>query len=682
MMMAVNRKDSYLPIAMLMSTLVTAQSGAPQMRSPHEDVSSVEHPDCTYFSTQRDKSLPVGTRSRLTTRVVGMLGTEPSSTRHASGLTPIGGNSSNAGQTDQMGTIDKYIFQGLAQAGVAPAPPTTDYEFIRRVTLDLTGRIPTVAAVNAFVTDTTPTKRAVLIDQLLASPQWVDKWTMYFGDMYQNVDQTTQTRRYVEGRNAFYIWIKSNLAANTPYNQMAAALIGHNSAASTLAESTFTKGELNWMIGGYVTGAGIPAQDTYDQQAANIADTFLGITHQNCLLCHSGAGHLTSLSLWGGQQTRYQGWQFASFIARTNTTSSAALAQPDTDRPWLLSDTGAKDYQLNTTTGNRPARQPSATPDGTDTTVAPVYNYTNPPQKPNPGEDYRAALARFITNDFQFARATVNYIWADMFSMGIVDPPDTFDPDRLDPFNPPPAPWTLQPSNPMLLNALATDFINSGYDLKALMREIANSRTYQLSSRYNGTWNDAWEPLFARKLVRRLTAEEIHDAISQSSNVFTSYVASTTVNGTVISVGPGGIGDTTPFLYAMQYPDTAETGSGADVGFLDDFLRGNRKDILRSGDSSSTQALDLMNSSVVMTRVRATGTGATGTLLAQNIALPANTMVNNLFMAVLSRPPTTAEMTLALANLANFKADGTTQAMEATNLLWTLYNKVDFIFNY
>ena len=121
---------------------------------------------------------------------------------------------------------------------------------------------------------------------------------------------------------------------------MAAALIGHNSAATTLAESSFTKGELNWMTGGYVSGTGIPAQDTYDQQAANIADTFLGISHQNCLLCHNGAGHLTSLSLWGGNQTRYQGWQFASFIARTSTTTPAALAQPDTDRSGVLLDTG------------------------------------------------------------------------------------------------------------------------------------------------------------------------------------------------------------------------------------------------------------------------------------------------------------------------------------------------------
>ena len=111
----------------------------------------------------------------------------------------------------------------------------------------------------------------------------------------------------------------------------------------------------------------------------------------------------------------------------------------------------------------------------------------------------------------------MNYLWAYFFGRGIVDPPDTFDPARLDPDNPPPAPWTLQPSNARLLNALAQHFIDSNFNLKALMREIVNSDTYQLSSRYPGQWNAAWEPYFARKFVRRLWGEEIIDGVVQSS---------------------------------------------------------------------------------------------------------------------------------------------------------------------
>ena len=125
--------------------------------------------------------------------------------------------------------------------------------------------------------------------------------------------------------------------------------------------------------------------------------------------------------------------------------------------------------------------------------------------------------------------------------MGIVDPPDQFDPARLDPLNPPPAPWTLQPSNPDLLNALAEDFVASNYNIQHLMRLITTSHTYQLSANYDpNTWNPNWQPLFARKLVRRLWGEEVADSISISSNVPNTFKTGTLT-----------------FSYAMQYPETA-----------------------------------------------------------------------------------------------------------------------------
>jgi len=98
------------------------------------------------------------------------------------------------------------------------------------------------------------------------------------------------------------------------------------------------------------------------------------------------------------------------------------------------------DYQLNTTTGNRPARQPV----GTERTISPQYIFTG--QTPAGGQDYRTALGQFVTSDFQFARASVNYMWAYFFGMGIVDPPNQFDPARLDPDNPPTAAWPTDPT--------------------------------------------------------------------------------------------------------------------------------------------------------------------------------------------------------------------------------------------
>ena len=234
-----------------------------------------------------------------------------------------------------------------------------------------------------------------------------------------------------------------------------------------------------------------PVQDTTDAMTAAVSDTFLGITHVNCLLCHNGRGHLDTISLWGANTTRYQAWQLSSFMSHTQLARTAVTAGQQ--QHLLL--VGAGQHQgihqrlsLNTTSGNRPARvAPAGCKSGQPCySVPPQYIFNG--DTPEAGRSLPRALARDVTGDFQFARAAVNYLWAYFFGQGIVDPPDTFDPARLDPGNPPPAPWTLQPSNAKLLNALAAHFIQNGYNVKATMREIANSQTYQLSSRYPGTW--------------------------------------------------------------------------------------------------------------------------------------------------------------------------------------------------
>ncbi|MGH8336938.1 MAG: DUF1553 domain-containing protein, partial [Gammaproteobacteria bacterium] len=413
------------------------------------------------------------------------------------------------------------------------------------------------------------------------------------------------------------------------------------------------------IVGGVVGGG--PVQDVWDQQTANIATTFLGLANLNCLLCHNGRGHLDSINLWASGVTRNQAWGMSSFLSHTYT-SLTRIDSTVRNSPyyWGTSDdTRYKtDYPLNTTTGNRPPRQPI----GAQKTYAPVYLLSG--AKAQPGQNYRQALAQDVTSDFQFARATVNYVWEYFFGIGIVSPSDTFDMARLDPDNPPPSPWTLQPSNPRLLNALAQDFINSKYDLKSLIREIVNSKTYQLSSRYSGTWNPTSANLFGRKLVRRLWSEELHDAVAQSSNILPTYNL-TTAYGITTS-------------WAMQLPQplgTPDGNNGAVNNFLNAFLRGNRDDQPRRQDGSISQALDLMNDNFIMSRVKSTGPATS--LLVKNLNLPNDQLVNNLFLAVLSRYPTPAEMTAAVSNLA----DGN-RNQEAENLLWSLYNKVDFVFNY
>jgi hypothetical protein len=435
---------------------------------------------------------------------------------------------------------------------------------------------------------------------------------------------------------------------------------------SIQSDSTYNDGAADFLVGSIVTGG--PTQDIMDQMTADTFDTFLGVTHVNCLLCHNGRGHLDSLSLWATGTTRYQAWQLAGFLSHTGATR---VVPDPANNPnvfyYSLQDNiknFTADYTLNTTTGNRPVRV-SSTPN----CKAGQPCYTVPPQyifnggAPKPGENYRVALARNITGDFQFARAAVNYVWAAFFGRGIVDPPDTFDPARLDPDNPPPAPWTLQPSNPRLLNALAQHFIDSGFNVKSLMREIATSDTYQLSSRYNGEWSAEYEPYFARKFVRRLWGEEIHDAVVDSSASYPSY----SVRGWT-ELGLGKI------QYAMQFPDVLNVEGTTDA-FLDSFLRGNRDDQPRKSEGSILQALNLMNSTIIESRLALVG----NQLVPKVLGLNNTDAVNRLYLTILSRYPSDDERSKALASLP---AATSARNLAMQDLAWSLCNKVDFVFNY
>ena len=618
------------------------------------------HPDCEFFGPNRERFLNSGLNqsgmrlrnlSVTTSQVARMLATVP------------GGSRTYAFDQDHAaGSIDSYIFADFKKNKITPAAPTTDWEFIRRVTLDLTGRIPAPDRVLSFVADTSTDKRTQLIDELLAKPEWVDKWTMYFGDLYHNTDSRPSTglRRYPDGRNAFYKYIYDSLAANKPYNRMATEMI------TARTGNSYEDGASNFILNGFMSGG--PAQDSMDLMSSAVFETFMGMAHVNCLMCHNGRGHVDTLSLWAANVTRYQAWQLASFFSRTN--AATVRVDPAAANPyyWSILENRPTDYALNTTTGNRPAR---VAPSGCRAGQACYYV---PPQyilngdTPKAGEDYRTALARNITSDFQFARATVNYLWAYFFGRGIVDPPETFDPSRLDPDNPPPAPWTLQPSNAALLNALAQHFVASGYDLQALMREITSSDTYQLSSRYEGEWNVAWEPYFARKFVRRLWGEEIHDAVAQSSATFPSYelVGFTDKGFPKVS-------------YAMQLPDVAgnRINDGNAANLLDAFIRGNRDDQPRKSEGSILQAMNLMNNPFILNRTHATGT-VSSLLVNLNQVRENSDLVNILYLHILSRYPTPEEM----AKSRSLPASGAARTAAIGDLVWSLYNKVDFIFNY
>ncbi|MBL8229017.1 MAG: DUF1549 domain-containing protein [Bryobacterales bacterium] len=610
-----------------------------------QDDIAVQHADCVFLGPKQGEYKKSGLEaqsireyafSRQTASIAGQLGAKaPGSERL---------------QSASNNVIDRHLFKVWSDAGVTPANKTNDFEFIRRVSLDLTGRVPSMQRVQQFAVDGDPDKREKLVDELLASEGWVDKWTMFFGDLYKNTVRTTQFVRYNDGRNAFYQYLNKSLAENKPYNRLAMEMIG------ATGDNSYQQGNLGWMISGVVTGG--PVQDLWDQMASNSAEMFLGVAHYNCIVCHDGRRHLDTLSLWGKSATRVQTYQMASFFSRTEMLR--VRVDPANGTPYYYSvqdNTRYRtDYGLNTTTGNRPARQPI----GTVRVIAPEYPFSG--GKPRSGESYRAALGRELTNDFQFSRAAVNYIWKEFMGKAFVEPANQFDLARLDPDNPPPDPWKLQPNQPRLLNALAQTFIDGSYDLKKLMRTIVLSESYQLQSQYPGQWSPAWEDLYARHLVRRLWAEEIHDAIVQTSNVPVNYAVAGLPN-----VG-----------LAMKLPDVVNVPGGDVRTFLDSFMRGNRDGEDRKRDGSTLQALNLMNDTFVMTRTRATGTAETGSLLRRALTNGSNEqMITMLYLTVLNRRPTDTEMSTALANLN----DGN-RTQRAEDLLWSLYNKVDFIYNY
>jgi hypothetical protein len=559
----------------------------------------------------------------------------------------------NAASLPHRNFIDDIVLGGLVSSKVPAAPLSTDTEFIRRITLDLTGRIPSSSDIKAFVADTTPTKRDVLIEKLLDSPEYVDKWTMWLGDLFQNVSSATNVSVGALGRDTFYNYIKIGFANGSSFRDFAYQLV-----TATGDTGNYISGGPTNFIYRNQTPMG-PVQDSFDTTLARTADIFMGVTYYDCLLCHSGKGHLDSISLWGGQVTRTDAESMAAFFSRLNfnmpRTSSDATNY--LFNSWRVVENNSTGYALNTNYGNRPNRVPV----GTVKVLTPVY-YGNG-VVPSSGQNWRDAFGQQLMRDPMLARNFANRMFKAFFNLGLVDPVDTMDPMRLDPKNPPPAPWALQAAIPALLDQLATQALYSNFNFKDYMRILVQSTSYQLSSRYDATWNINDIPLFARHYPRRLDAEEVHDAIGKATGVMGNY----NVNG-----------PTAPLIqWAMQLPDPlASSGSGANL--LNSFLRGNRDTIQRSSDASILQRLTTMNDTFVTSRTKV---AASPELLAVSKITDNNAVIEELFLTFISREPTAAESAAALAYLkTGTTATARNSAIE--DLAWALVNKIEFLYSY
>ena len=400
------------------------------------------------------------------------------------------------------GAIDVEIFGKMAADGVRPTVRSSDAEYLRRVTLDLVGQIPDAAMLAAFVADGHADKRARLVENLLRSDAFNDRWTMWLGDLLENVRTTAANGvEQPQGRNALYASSARRSPRRSPTTSSSGSSSPPRATASPPARRT----------SGCATWPRWASRRTRGITGGGVREKFLGM-QINCTGCHNGAGHTDAVNLYLSTKTRMDFWKNAAFFAQTTVT--AVTDTPSGKRKYVLADNTTGAYALNTKSGNRPPRQPDS---GQSNKVAPAFYLTG--ETPRAGKSLRAEYARMLTAHPQFARAAVNYLFKEMFGIGIVEPADGFDLYRLDPNALPPG-QTPQPSHPALLTQLANEFVSSGYDLRSMLRAMANSEAYQLSARYTpGPWNETFTRYFARRVTRRMTSEQLLDAVFTASGV-------------------------------------------------------------------------------------------------------------------------------------------------------------------
>ena len=533
--------------------------------------------------------------------------------------------------------VDTHIAAKLAKEGIEPTVIAGDEEFLRRIHLDLTGAIPTVAEVTAFVADTAPDKRARKIDQLLKSDAFVDRWTMWFGELIQNVAASSMGIPGPQGRNLLHTWIRDSIRDGKPYDQMVRELLAGEGLSHTVGVANYVVRQIQ------MTG---PPQDVIDNLATHSFEKFMGMPVL-CISCHTGASHLELVNWYLRNKTREDFWKTAAFFSRTTIRRDEYRnpVNPVVRNVQFIVGTNPNGaYMLNTVDGNKSPRQPAP---GQPNFVTPAFLTTG--EQPREGEGYRVAYGRMLTADRQFARATVNYLWKEMFGLGLVEPVNAFDPAKLN----------EQCTHPELLEALTDELIAKNYSLREILRTIASSSTYQLSARYTpGTWNENWTSSYARRYPRRMQAEVLLDAIATA----TSLPLSLPVNG----IGP--------IPKAMQLPDAFEPRFHPAARFLDTFGRGNRDDVIRSNDSAVNQALMLLNDPNITQRVIRTRPGTTVERVLASTRDPGS-IVDQLYLATLSRKPTAVERSTAIAHLQSGDLGPRTE-----DLHFALLNTLEFLF--
>lgn len=492
----------------------------------------------------------------------------------------------------QYNYVDRLIDAKLQKLRIQPSGEVDDATFLRRASLDLTGRIPAPEAVLAFLNDATPShqKRAKMINRLIGSPAYVDHWTVKWGDLLQS------SRKYLgdKGVYVFRQWIRESVENNKPYDRMVRELL-------TSRGSAYDEPAANYFR---VTREAKPTMEKTTQ-------VFLGV-RMVCAQCHDHP-----FERW----TQNQYYEMSAFFSAVGLRAGYEVGEE------IIFDQ-REDYEMKHPRDGR--------------VVKPAFLVAAAGAPPVPDDQRRRdALAAWLTakeNPF-FAKAVVNRVWSYFFGKGIIDPVDD-----IRASNP--------PTNPALLEALTKDFVDHNFDLQHLMRVIANSRAYQTSVGTN-EWNEKDFDNFSHAIPRRLTAEQLMDAVTAAAGV------------------------------RPRFPETPEDTTAAQLvdphagkeGFLDVFgrpLRESACECERRSDFSLPQALNLVNGSTISDAV-ADARGRVAALVLSG--KPDTAVVEELYLAALSRKPSAAESKRAVSYLA-----AGARASRAQDLLWALLNSKAFLY--
>jgi hypothetical protein len=509
--------------------------------------------------------------------------------------------------------IDLFIGSSLSEAGVEPAPLTDDYAFLRRVTIDVTGVIPTPAEIEAFLADERPDRRARVIDRLLASDAWADNWVGYWQDVL--AENPGILKPTLNNTGPFRWWIHESLLDNKPLDRFVTELVMMEGSRYYGAPAGFAM----------ATQSDAPMAE----KAHVLSQAFLGL-EMKCARCHDAPFH---------DFKQQQLFSVAAMLERQPIKLPATSTVPVKEG------------------GRKPLVEITLKPGDTIEAVWPFADLSGEslPRGVLPDDaDPREQLAAAITsprND-RFAQVMVNRIWKRYLGWGLVEPVDD---------------WSeATPSHPVLLAWLARELVTHDYDLKHVARLILNSHAYQRVATAEGSQpKPAKERLFASPSRRRMSAEQVVDSLLAA--------AGKTLDAEVLSLDPEGRRPVDTFLNlgaprrAWEFtslsnerdrPALALPVSQSVVDVLLAFgWRDSRPNPISEREELATvlQPLTLANG-VLGTRVNRLSDDSALTALALEDQ-SAGELVDDVLLRVLSRPATGQERELLLALLDDGYSD-------------------------